>query len=268
MFMPRASYYTGMVDIHDLEFGPDGHLYGVNTLFSCLVRIDEENSFTPVWQPPFVTELLPEDRCHLNGMAVDEQGNIRYATAFCQGNTRESWRGKVTTSGILMDVQQNKIILEGLPMPHSPRLFDGDLYRVLSATGDLIKVNTEAGSYEVVCNLNGFVRGLDKRGDFLFVGMSKMRKTSSTFKQLQAEGKLDISGVLVVHLPTRQVVANLLYETSVEEIYDIKLLPGCRRPNILTAEKVEARMGLVMPSLTFWGKTDEKKKFVSDDSKT
>jgi len=33
LYVPRATYYTGQVDIHDLEWGTDG-LWAVNTLFS------------------------------------------------------------------------------------------------------------------------------------------------------------------------------------------------------------------------------------------
>ena len=41
----------------------------------------------------------------------------KYATAFNNGNTRQSWRDRITTSGILMDIESNEIVAEGLPMP-------------------------------------------------------------------------------------------------------------------------------------------------------
>ncbi|MEM7036676.1 MAG: DUF4915 domain-containing protein, partial [Bacteroidota bacterium] len=66
LFMPRASFHTGQIDIHDIDFGMDG-IVAVNTSFSCLVRIDAEYSFTPIWKPPFISKLASEDRCHLNG---------------------------------------------------------------------------------------------------------------------------------------------------------------------------------------------------------
>ena len=68
MFAPRASFVTGEIDIHDLEWGHKG-LWAVNTRFSCLSLITDDFSFVPDWRPPFVTELAPEDRCHLNGVA-------------------------------------------------------------------------------------------------------------------------------------------------------------------------------------------------------
>jgi uncharacterized protein (TIGR03032 family) len=59
---------------------PSGRPVFVNTLFSCLATVDEQVSFRPVWQPRFVTALRPEDRCHLNGLAMQE-GRPRFVTA-------------------------------------------------------------------------------------------------------------------------------------------------------------------------------------------
>jgi uncharacterized protein (TIGR03032 family) len=89
LYVPRTTYYTGSVDIHDLSFGSNNTLYAINTLFSCIVRIDEEYNFTPIWQPSFIDKIAPEDRCHLNGMAM-KNGKPKYATAFNNGNTPKS----------------------------------------------------------------------------------------------------------------------------------------------------------------------------------
>ena len=79
LFVPKASFHTGSLDLHDMNF-VEGRLLAVNTLFSCLAEIDGEYSFRPVWQPSFITELAPEDRCHLNGMAVSGT-EVKYVTA-------------------------------------------------------------------------------------------------------------------------------------------------------------------------------------------
>src|SRR5690606_26405548 len=60
-FVPRATHYCGQLDVHDIAFGSSG-LIGVNTLFSCLFRLDDAFSFVPLWQPPFISRLAPEDR--------------------------------------------------------------------------------------------------------------------------------------------------------------------------------------------------------------
>ncbi len=257
MFMPRATYYTGQIDIHDLDWGQNGDLYAVNTSFSCLIKIDDNYSFTPVWQPPFIDRLVSEDRCHLNGMAM-QNGFPKYVTAFNNGNSRQSWREVVTTGGILMDVTTNEIIAEGLPMPHSPRIFDDQLYVLFSATGELARIDTQTGTSEVVTRLDGFVRGLARHGDYAFIGLSKLRKNSSSFAKLAIAEKADQSGIVVVHLPTGATVGMIKYLSSVDEIYDVQVIPNVLRPGILNTMKPEFKMGLSTPESTYWARTKEK----------
>lgn len=256
MFMPRLTYHTGPLDIHDLSWGKDDKLYAVNTLFSCIVTLDDQYSFTPYWQPDFVTDLVSEDRCHLNGMTL-QNGLPRYATAFNRGNTRQSWREKVVETGVLLNVATNDVICGGLGMPHSPRLINGDLYVLLSATGQLIKVNTRTGYYDIVSELGGFVRGMAYHQDLLFVGMSKLRKNSSTFAHLNIAGQSDVAGIKIIHLPTGSLVGQITYENSVDEIYDIQILPGKRRPNIHRSDSMGAEIGIATPEKTFWGSAPE-----------
>ncbi|MGA2892712.1 MAG: DUF4915 domain-containing protein [Xanthobacteraceae bacterium] len=119
-----------------------GKLYAGNTRFSCIAAIDGRYSFTPAWKPPFVTELMPDDRCHLNGLAVVDQ-RIAYATAFKSSNAPRGWSERRLVSGVLMEVPSGKVVLDGLCMPHSPRVFDGQLYVLDSATGRVLRVEPE-----------------------------------------------------------------------------------------------------------------------------
>ncbi len=257
LYIPRATYYTGALDVHDLDWGADGHLYAVNTSFSCIIRIDHQYSFTPVWKPPFISKLASEDRCHLNGMAMDA-GRPRFVTAFNAGDTPQSWRQTLPNSGILMEVETGEILSHDLPMPHSPRLFDGRLYLLLSATGELVEVDPQTGKRETIIRLEGFVRGLAKQGDYVFVGLSRFRKSSKTFEKIDAARKANISGIAVVHLPSGKLAGMIQYQNSVEEIYDVQVLPECLRPNILNTLKPEFKLGLTTPQTTYWGrKKDE-----------
>jgi len=253
LFMPRATYFTGQVDIHDLDYG-EGKLFAVNTSFSCLIRIDDNYSFTPIWKPPFISKLASEDRCHLNGMAM-EGGRPRYATAFSTGDTPQAWREEVTTGGVVMDVTNDEFIARGVPMPHSPRLFDGKLFLLLSATGELVHMDLQTGKYDVVCKIDGFVRGLARCGDYIFIGLSRLRKNSSTFAKLKIADVANQAGIAVMHLPTGAFVGEIKYHMSVDEIYDVQVLPGLLRPGILNTDKPEFRMGLSTPEATYWSKT-------------
>ena len=222
-YVPENTYFSGEVDTHDLAWGKDG-LWAINTLLSSMALADDNFSFESQWRPPFVSDIAPEDRCHLNSMAMVD-GQPEYVTAFGKVDTFEGWRENRVTGGILMDVPSEEIVLEGLPMPHSPRVYDGKLYLLLSATGELVCAEPETGGYEVVAQLPGFVRGMARCGDYLFVGLSKLRKSSSTFAALPISEQALFSGIVVVSLSEGRIVEHLRYETGVEEIYDVQVLP-------------------------------------------
>lgn len=255
MYLPRSAIFTGPVDMHDLEFGNEG-LWGVNTQFSCLCLINDDFSFEPRWQPPFISELQPEDRCHLNGMAFVE-GEPRYITALGQTNDAGGWRESKATGGILMDIQTNEVILEGLPMPHTPRVYNDQLYALLSGTGELIRVNRETGKYDILKELNGFARGMDIYGDYLFVGLSKLRTTSKAFQDLPVSQKSVFAGIVIIYLPSSSMVGYIKYETSVDEIFDVKVIPGTIRPGIVNTMREEYRMAITTPDSAYWGQPQE-----------
>ena len=256
-FIPQAAYFTGMVDMHDIDFGDEG-IWGINTSFSCLCLIDDNYHFIPKWQPKFITELASEDRCHLNGLTVVD-GKPKYVTALGSGNTPQSWRENIVGGGLLIDVDSSEHLLEGLAMPHSPRMINGNLYLLLSATGEIIKVDPEAGKYEVVNKIDGFVRGLAHYQDYLFVGLSKLRQNSSTFKHLSIAKKANQAGIAIYHLPTGAFVGAINYLASVDEIYDVQILPEIRRAGILNTQTDWFRRALAIPGATFWGQDVEPK---------
>ena len=251
LYMPRVTYHTGPLDIHDLCFGKNDQLYAVNTLFSTIIKIDDDYNFTPYWKPSFIDKLLSEDRCHLNGMAMKD-GLPKYATAFNQGNTHQSWRDNVTKTGVLFDVENDQVIVEGLAMPHSPRIFNNELYVLLSATGELVKVDVNSGNYEVIIKIDGFVRGMSMCQDYVFIGLSKLRKGSSTFGKLKFADQSYDAGIVIVHLPTRSITGKISYESSLDEIYDVHILADKIRPNILNTLNESYKLGLMTPDSTYW----------------
>jgi uncharacterized protein (TIGR03032 family) len=250
LWLPRITYYTGQVDMHDIAFGKET-IYAVNTSFSCLCKVDGEFNFTPIWQPPFIDKLVSEDRCHLNGLVMVDQ-KPKYVTALGTSNTLQGWRENITAGGILMDVETNEVILDGLAMPHSPRWYNNELYLLLSASGELIKVNVEEKSYETVKKFEGFCRGLAFYNDYAFIGFSKLRKNSSTFSQLPFTDKADFAGIKVIHLPTQAEVGEIRYKASVDEIYEVAILPNMIRPNVLNTINETHKYSLEIPDSNFW----------------
>lgn len=255
LFLPRATYFTGEADIHDLHWTGD-NLMAVNTRFSCLATIDHHFSFTPVWKPFFVSQLTPADHCHLNGVAF-EGNKPKFVTALGKTDSPEGWRKNRENGGVVLEVNSNSVIAEDLSMPHSPRVYDNKLYLLESAAGNLVCIEPESGRKEVVLALNGFARGMDRAGDYLFIGLSHIRKKSGPFEDLPIAARSVFCGVIVVHLPTAKVIANLKYENSVQEIYDVRILHGVRRPGLVSAQNGEHRIAITTPSENFWAAMKE-----------
>lgn len=250
IYLPRTSYHTGRIDCHGLEWGGD-RLWAVNTRFSTLCTLSEEYGFVPCWKPKWIEELVPADLCHLNGVAM-ENGTPRYVTCLNTGTEYESWKQTIPDGGVVVDVTSDEIIAENLPMPHSPRLINGELYVLLSSTGELAVVDRNTGSYRTVLRLGGFVRGMTYHRDHLFIAMSKIRKNSSSFRKLAIADSSTKAGIAVVHVPTGVLVGRMTYEQSVDEIFDVAVLPGIRRPGIINTETPIYRHGFSFPEGAMW----------------
>lgn len=141
-FTPRTINVTGRLDAHDVGIDAEGGAVFVNTRFNCLAVPSTKHSFEPIWTPPFISTLVDEDRCHLNGMAMKD-GKPKYVTAVSQSNTIDGWRDRRANGGVVIDVESNEIVCEGLSMPHSPRLHNGQLWVLNSGTGELGTVALE-----------------------------------------------------------------------------------------------------------------------------
>jgi uncharacterized protein (TIGR03032 family) len=248
-FLPRSSHVTGNVLIHEMAYGAGGELWFVNTRFSCLATLDPEASFTPRWRPPFVTELEPSDRCHLNGLAMVD-GKPKYVTALGETNEMRGWRANKAKGGVLMDVDSGKILCRGLSMPHSPRWYGGRLWVCESGSGTLGTVDLNTGRYEAVAAVPGFTRGLDFVGDLAFVGLSQVRE-SAVFSGIPITERLSpeqrTCGVCVVDLRRGETVALLRFESGVQEVFAVALLPR-RFPDLINDDEKLLESSFVVPA--------------------
>ncbi len=251
LLIPQATYYSGELDIHEMAWGSEG-LWAVNTRFSCLSLIDDKYSFTPRWLPPFIKALTPDDCCHLNGFAL-QAGKPRYVTALGNSDSAEGWRPNKLNGGLLIDVQSGETLVSGLAMPHSPRLYDDVLlYLLNSAHGELLQVDLKSGQTQIINQLPGFARGMARCGDYLFIGLSKLRRQHNTIADLPIADKPLFCGVVVLHLPSGQIAGSVRYLTTCEEIYDVQILPNQRRPGIIGVDNPMHRHALATPTDCFW----------------
>lgn len=251
-YVPRMSYVSGHLDLHDIHMHRNG-VFAVNTQFNCISSFSIEHHFTPRWYPHFITELAPEDRCHLNGMAVKDDMPA-YVTALGSGNEAGSWREGIITDGILMDVKENAILLNGLAMPHSPRFIDDELWLIESAKGTLIRYNTANGKAEEVGHTGAFSRGLAQIDDLLAVGRSKAREGSKTFKKLPPELRNKPAGIDLLDKASGEVVERLHFGSIVDEIYDVQVFCG-GKIGLYGMEGMDFFEPITTPETAFWRKT-------------
>ena len=235
LYVPAASFLTGEVNAHELVLTKEGNPLFVNTVFSCLARVTPGCSFEPVWQPTFITALKPEDRCHLNGVAL-QNGEITWATACSTGNTATSWRNQRREGGVLVHIPTGSIAASGFTMPHSPRWYQGKLWLLNSGTGELGWIEQER--LQPLCALPGFVRGLAFAGGCAVVGLSKLR--SPQFTGLPLEDRLKASGypegccgIRVIDLTSGKILHSLDLPDPIDELFDVVVLEQCRQPQAL-----------------------------------
>ncbi len=251
VYTPRESHVTGELDIHDIAVDAAGAVLFSNTLFNCVATLDPRHSFRPLWRPPWISKLVPEDRCHLNGLALRD-GRLRYATAVSRSDVTDGWRDKRRSSGVVVDVETNEVVCEGLSMPHSPRWYRGSLWLIDSGSGYFGRVDLAKRTFERRVFCPGFARGLAFCGDWALIGLSD-RRENRTFQDLELEENLRAhdaetrAGLLVVDLRSFATPHWLRLGGVVRELYDVGVLTGVIRPMAVGFVSDEIRRYLSFP---------------------
>lgn len=245
LFAPHAGWVTGDLDAHDVGFGVDGRPIFINSLFSCVAAVSDDHSFRAVWRPPFISRLAAEDRCHLNGMAV-EGGTPRFVTAVSRSDAADGWRDKRVDGGLVLDVATGEVISSGLSMPHSPRLHDGRLWLLNSGAGEFGFVDLSSGSFESVAFCPGYARGLAIVEGHAIVGLSLPRENQAFSGLLLDDALLSRNtdarcGLAVFSLSSGDMVGWLRLEGLVSELYDVAAVPGVRRPSLVGFKSDEVK---------------------------
>jgi uncharacterized protein (TIGR03032 family) len=237
LYVPQLGITTGDCDIHDMAVDATGQLVFVNTLFSCLATSSDTHSFRPLWQPPFISRLAAEDRCHLNGLAMRD-GQLAYVTAVSSSDAADGWRDRRGDGGVVLDVQTNEIVASGLSMPHSPRWYQGRLWLCNSGTGEFGHIDLASGAFEPLTFCAGYLRGVAFHGNYALLGTSKPRhnKTFSGLPLDEALAQRNVEarcGIQVVDLRSGDAVHWIRFEGLVDELYDVITLPGVRNPSLI-----------------------------------
>ena len=135
-------------------------------------------------------------------------------------------------------------------MPHSPRLYDGRLWLLNSGTGEFGTVDPASGRFTPVCFCPGYARGLAFTGRHAVIGLSRPRH-GGAFSGLSLDGRLAAKdavarcGLIVVDIDSGNVVEWFRFEHTIDELYDVAILPGVR-----SAEAIGFRSGDIQREVT------------------
>lgn len=235
VYLKRSLHVTGDINIHDVRYAKgdsgEAELWFVNTRFSCLATIKEGYSFIPRWNPDWISTLISEDRCHLNGMEV-VAGLPRYVSSFSQTDTSQGWKSEDDVpkdTGVIVDIRDGSVVAEGIFHPHSPTWYRDTLYVLESGTGNLCHINVQTGKVNRITALTGYVRGLAFINGFAVIGLSKIRESNSSKVDLEQPDEAK-AGLAVVDLSTGEIVSTLRFDEAVSEIYDLEILEGVKKP--------------------------------------
>ncbi|MEM1331337.1 MAG: TIGR03032 family protein [Planctomycetota bacterium] len=244
LYVPTVGNTTGDVDVHDLHLDASGRPVFCVTAFNCLATTSDTHSFQPIWKPPFVSALVPEDRCHLNGLAMDpSKHEPAVASMVSRSDVADGWRDRRDSGGLLMDIRTNEVIADGLSMPHSPRIhpdWPDRVWLLNAGTGffGYVDMASSDRSFQEVAFCPGFTRGLSFVGRYALVGLSAARE-NRTFQGLALDRNLESRdvdprcAVHVINLETGVTEHWLRFDGIVQELYDVVALRGVARPKLI-----------------------------------
>jgi uncharacterized protein (TIGR03032 family) len=228
VYLPQKGWTIGAVGVYDLAASPGGAPFFTSALCNCIATVSSRLNFTAVWKPPFISELGGGDRCHLTGLALDG-GELAYAVCASESDEVDGWREAPAGAGVVVDAREHRVLARGLSLPHTPRLYEGELYVAGGGDAGLLRIGREDGRVEVVARVPGFARGLDFVGSFALVGCSTLhgdevlkeiaRPTMKESEQRQA--------VAVVDMKSGEVAHELSFAGASGEIFAVTAVHDC-----------------------------------------
>jgi uncharacterized protein (TIGR03032 family) len=262
LYIPRWSHHVPELNIHEIGFGTDD-VWLTNTRFSCLATLSDSQSFEPRWRPRFISALVPEDRCHLNGLAMRD-GKPDLVTVFAPSDIVCGWRERKRSGGAIIHVDSGDFVIEGLCMPHSPRWHRDAIWVLNSGAGELLTVDS-SGRAKCVCRLSGYARGLTFVGECAVVGLSQVRERHIFDDFPLAERHRELAcGVVVVDTHTGRRIGQLTMSGAVTEVFEVRFVPGLTRLNLLRSDSQEAHSAVVFDEVRYWLRPEDERRDTGD----
>jgi uncharacterized protein (TIGR03032 family) len=233
-YIEQEAFVTGDMDSLDIAVTSEGGLYFTGALWNCIATTSARACFVPVWTPPFVSELVWEDRCHLTGLALDGD-DPAYVTCASTTDTVGEWKAHVGDGGVLVDVASGATLAHGLPLPCSPRIHGNHVLVACAGSGEVVAVDRSDGSVEVITRVPGMARSIALLGNHALIGVARkpeIRRYADEVRRLSYDGGGAFLGIIVVNLTTGAVEHELAMHGDDGTLSGLAVLPHCVRPDV------------------------------------
>jgi uncharacterized protein (TIGR03032 family) len=236
-FIPQFGATTGNLVIEDIAIGEDKQPVFTSFRFACIAQLSEELSFTPLWMPAWVSRLAPDFRSPITGLAMRD-GKPGFATAIANTDKSNAWKKNRASSGLIVDLSEDRVIADSLSMPYTPRWFRDRLWFTEAGQGRLNTVNATTGEVETIVELPTFLRGLSFIDRYAVVAGSGSRSDElldglPIGERLDAAGQRSELGIWVIDTDTGEVVHRLGIEGTGRECLSVVAFEGARRVGII-----------------------------------
>jgi uncharacterized protein (TIGR03032 family) len=225
----QSSWTTGFIGAYDVAVDRSGRVLFSSALCNCVATTAARTNFGAVYVPPFVSELVAEERCHLTGLALDEDGDLAYVTCAAATDERGGWQSGLVGGGVVVDVQSGRVLADGLCLPFSPRVHGGRLFVANAGTGELLEVDRASGAAHAVVRLPGLARGVTFLGDRAVVGCSAPPSEGPYAELPVATQERPRSGLAVVDVDLGTVEHTLTFQAGSGDVWAVAALPETRR---------------------------------------
>ena len=205
------------VNMHGITFNPDENVFYVNETGRDRIGIYDAETLNRINEINLGRESNPAFEQHHINDVLYENGRLFVSMFSRQG----VWRKNIWSDGCLasVDIKANKldqILLGGLKQPHS----------ILNDGGGMWICNSMDCSVwfgdQIMCQTNGYVRGLAKHQHYLYIGQSTMRRLdrfANRFNNISLDcgilvWNIDNKTSRFVSLPAKSVFDILVLETD------------------------------------------------------
>ena len=225
VYLPRLQHITGDLGITDLAVDGNGALLMCSGSLSIVGKACADASIEPVWKPPFLTKIDPENRCGLSGLGLYDAAR-HCVSLWSRSDQPDGWKKGYLESGVVMTIQDGSILCEGLSLPRSPRWGQGGLFLLNTGTAEFGRVDPDTKRFVPLCQCPSYPTGLALHGHWAVISVTEEPPDLAlpAHESFASRGIKPFSGVLLVDTRTGDIAHNARFENSMKQVTGVAVI--------------------------------------------